>query len=123
MIKISIVGKGKMAIEHLKVLNQIKNVKISSILVRNINKNYKLPKIFSQLNIYNNLDQMISSENPDGIVVAVTETSLFQLFKKLVKHKMPLLIEKPIGYNLNQNKKIINLMKKFKKKKLLCRFE
>ena len=28
----------------------------------------------------------------------------------------PLLIEKPIGYNYNQNKKIISLMKKFKKK-------
>ena len=31
----------------------------------------------------------------------------------------PLLIEKPIGYNLSQNKKIINLLKKFKKKKIV----
>lgn len=116
MIKISIIGKGRMALEHLKALKQIKKINITAVLVRSKKKNHEMPREFSQLKIYDDLEKMISLENPDGIVVAVTETSLHSLFRKLVEYKIPLLIEKPIGLNLNENLKILNLTKKYKKK-------
>ena len=116
MFKICLIGAGRMSLEHIKVFNDIKNVKIQAISSRSINKIIKIKKKYPSIKMYTDIRKMFSSENPDAAVIAVSEDSLLNVCNKVFCFPQPLLIEKPIGYNLNQNKKIINLMKKFKKK-------
>ena len=115
MIKICIIGAGRMAEEHLKVFSTIKNVKLTGIVTRTQRKAKILVKKYPSLKIYENIEQMVVCEKPKGIVVCVSENSLQNICKTIFKYKIPLLMEKPIGCNYYQNKKIINLAKKFKK--------
>jgi predicted dehydrogenase len=116
MIKICFVGAGRMAEEHLKVFSKIKNVKLVGIVTRTKKKAEKLVSKYPNLKIYENLDKMYSLEKPDGTVVSVSENSLHKVCKTIFKFKNPILIEKPIGCNYDENLKIINLAKKFKKR-------
>lgn len=116
MIKICLIGAGRMSVEHVKVLNEIKHVKISAISSRTKKKIINIKKNYPYIKMYTDIKKMINSENPDGIIIAVTEKSLLEVCRKAFHFSQPLLIEKPIGYNLDQNKKILRLMNKYKKK-------
>ena len=116
MIKICLIGAGRMSLEHIKVFSKIKNVKIQAISSRSIDKIIEIKKKYPLIKMYTDIRKMFCSENPDAAVIAVSEDSLLNVCNKVFCFPQPLLIEKPIGYNYNQNKKIISLMKKFKKK-------
>ena len=116
MIKICFIGAGRMSLEHIKVFSNIKNVKIQAISSRSIDKIIEIKKKYPLIKMYTDTRKMFISENPDAAIIAVNEESLLNVCKKVFSFPQPLLIEKPIGYNLSQNKKIINLLKKFKKK-------
>jgi len=116
MIKLCIVGAGRMAVEHLKVFSEIKNIELSGISTRTKKKAKILQKKYPTLKIYHNLEEMFTTEKPEGAIVAVNENVLLKICKKIFKFDSSLLIEKPIGCDFNQNLKIIKLMKKYKKK-------
>lgn len=116
MIKICFIGAGRMSLEHIKVFSNIKNVKIQAVSSRSIDKIIEIKKKYPLIKMYTDTRKMFISENPDAAIIAVNEESLLNVCKKIFSFPQPLLIEKPIGYNLSQNKKIINLLKKFKKK-------
>ena len=105
-----------MSLEHIKVFSKIKYVKISAISSRTKKKIIQIKKNYPNIKMYTDIKKMINSENPDGIIIAVNENSLLEVSRKVFCFSQPLLIEKPIGYNLNQNQKILRLMKKYNKK-------
>ena len=90
MIKICIIGAGRMAEEHLKVFSKIKNVKLTGIVTRTKKKAEKLVAKYPNLKIYENLDKMFFLENPDGLVVSVSENSLKKVCGTIFKYKNPL---------------------------------
>tara|TARA_B100001057_G_scaffold428096_1_gene453289 strand:+ start:11462 stop:12403 length:942 start_codon:yes stop_codon:yes gene_type:complete len=116
MIKICLIGAGRMSVEHIRVFNKIKNVNISAISSRTKKKIIQIKKNYPSIKMYTDINKMINTENPDGIIIAVNENSLLDVCRKVFAFSQPLLIEKPIGYNLNQNQKILRLMNKYKKK-------
>ena len=119
MIKICFVGAGRMTEEHLKVFSKIKNVKLVGIVTRTKKKAEKLVSKYPNLKIYENLDKMYSLEKPDGTVVSVSENSLHKVCKTIFKFKNPILIEKPIGCNYDENLKILIWQKNLKKEIVL----
>ena len=103
-----------MAHMHIDAFSKIKYIYCSGIYSRTFSKSLKIASKYQNLNAYKNLDKMMQKEKPNGIIIAVSENSLLNLLKKIIKYKLPTLIEKPIGCNFNQNLKIIKILKKKK---------
>lgn len=114
MNKICFIGAGNMAQMHIDAFSKIKYIYCSGIYSRTFSKSLKIASKYQNLNAYKNLDKMMQKEKPNGIIIAVSENSLLNLLKKIIKYKLPTLIEKPIGCNFNQNLKIIKILKKKK---------
>ena len=112
-IKVGFIGTGYMANEYAKVLSKNFPFKIS--LVGAINKSNSRIKDFINkykiLKQYKNINQMMNYAKPDVVIVSVNELSTYGVIKELCKFKCVCLIEKPVGIDARQNKKILSLKK------------
>ena len=112
-LKVGFIGTGYMAKEYAKVFKTIKNPSIK--LVGAINKSgsaidnflntYKVKEKFTTI------DQLMIKTKPDLLVVAVSELSMLSVMKTISKYPCAAIIEKPLGINFEENKKILNLKK------------
>ena len=115
-IKILLVGSGNMAREHYKAFSSFNKFKFVGVVARkkkklsHFSQNFKIP-FFST-----NIIKAHIKTNPDLVIIAVSELSTYELCKKLINFNSTLFVEKPLGYNFAQTKKIINLFEKNKKK-------
>ena len=111
-INISIVGTGLMGLQHIKAISKSKKAKLHSIV--DISKNAKTLSKKYNVPLYLNVKELLKSKNLDAVVVATPN----QLHKShtlfFLKHKIPVLLEKPISENLKSAKKIIDSSKKNK---------
>ena len=111
IIKIAFVGTGYMANEYARVLirefkNQIKLVGAinrSSKSIKKFVKKYRISKHYTKL------DEMMESSKPDIVIVCVNELSTYKILKVLSNYKCKCLIEKPVGINFEESKKILKL--------------
>ena len=111
-INISIIGTGLMGLQHIKAISKSKKAKLHSIVdiskyATNLSKKFKIP-------LYVSVDEVLKSKKLDAVIVATPN----QLHKShtifFLKHKIPVLLEKPISDNLKSAKKIIDCSKKNK---------
>lgn len=112
-IKLGIIGAGKIAIEHLKVISSFKNLQVSAITSRTIDKAKKLSENFGIPKTYEVIDDMISNEKVDGLMVLVSADQIFNVTSSLIPLKIPLFIEKPPGLSINESKQLSNLSVKY----------
>lgn len=112
-IKIGFIGTGYMANEYAKVFKKIKKPRIK--LVGAINKSgLNIDKFLNLYKIrqkFKTIDELIINTRPDLLVVAVNELSMLTVMKTISKYPCVALIEKPLGINFEENKKILNLRK------------
>ena len=71
-----------------------------------LSKKYKLK--------YSNSLEDIFHENLDAVIVSVPSKFVFNIVKKLIKKKINVLVEKPLGTNLRQAKILTDLSKKYR---------
>lgn len=114
-IKIGFIGTGYMANEYAKVL--ISKLPFQVTLVGAVNKsNQRIIDFVKKYKVkkrYNNISQLMKLAKPEIVIVAVNELSTYSVIKELSKFKCICLIEKPVGINAKENKKI-SLIKKNK---------
>lgn len=114
-IKVGFIGTGYMANEYAKVL--ISKLPFQVTLVGAVNRsNHRIIDFIKKYKIkkrYNNISQLMKLAKPEIVIVAVNELSTFSVIKELSKFKCICLIEKPVGINVQENKKI-TLIKKNK---------
>ena len=112
-IKFAFVGTGYMANEYAKVIK--KEFNMQSEIVGAINKSSESIKLFiKKYNVqksFVNLTEMMNSTKPDIVVVCVNELSTFKVLETLSKYSCISLIEKPVGINFEESKKILKLKK------------
>lgn len=106
-LAIGIIGAGYMAEEHIKAFQAIEQVTISGIFSRTLAKAEALSQQYHIPHVCCSVDELFSQARPDLIVVAVTETSLPQIVNDLARYSCAALIEKPVGLNLAESKKIL----------------
>ena len=88
-IKLGIIGAGKIAIEHLKVISSFKNLQVSAITSRTIDKAKKLSENFGIPKTYEVIDDMISNEKVDGLMILVSADQIFNVTSSLIPLKIP----------------------------------
>jgi predicted dehydrogenase len=107
-IKLCLIGTGKMGSEYVKVVKSIKHkVKITDVLGRNLlkTKTFAIQNNIEKFhNTFENLKQI------DAFIIAVSEENLFKILKRVVQYNLPTLIEKPLGINHHESKKICKLL-------------
>lgn len=109
-IKLCLIGTGKMGYEYVKVIKSIKNkVKITDVLGRDI---IKTKKFALQNNIEKFHNTFENLKEIDAFIIAVSEENLFKILKRVIQFNLPTLIEKPMGINYQESKKIYKLLAK-----------
>jgi len=106
MMNVGLVGLGKMGILHAGVLNTLNNVKIISVAETEslLTKNFK--KILPQINVYQNIDNMLDSEDLDLVYITTPVISHLPLSLSCIKKETNFFVEKPLTRNLEEAKNI-----------------
>tara|TARA_R110000796_G_scaffold86056_6_gene186393 strand:- start:3390 stop:4409 length:1020 start_codon:yes stop_codon:yes gene_type:complete len=111
MIKVALVGAGKMGISHLSILGAHKDVEVvgvcdTSVIVMGALKKYtKFP-------CYKNFTKMLEKESPDAVFVAVPTKFHYEMIKELLQMKIHVFAEKPFCLNPDQAEELVNLAQK-----------
>ena len=107
LIKVAIIGAGKIAEEHIKAFKALKTTKIVGIFSRTESKAIKLKNKYKISKVYTNIDNMYLGSLPDLVIVAVSILSVREVLKKVSKYEWYCLCEKPIGINYKETCKTI----------------
>jgi predicted dehydrogenase len=113
-MKLAIIGAGFIANEHLKVIDDIPDLKVEAILSRTRGRAKALQKKYDIPSILKNLDDLKENINRfDGILNLVSAENLYLISDYILKLKVPIFIEKPPGLNFQDSKKLSNLANKY----------
>jgi len=105
-LKATIIGLGYIAEKHIEVLNAL-NCKITGVYSRNYKKTITKSNSFKIKKVYENLDDIDTSET-DFFILAVSAENNEDVLKKLLKFRKPILMEKPATFRSTNLKKIID---------------
>ena len=105
VLKLGIIGAGRMARKHLEVISAIAGLEAVAIISRTrlkaeaIASEYAIPAVFDDLN------SMVNGAQPDALMILVSCDQTYQVMLDALAHGLPLFVEKPAGglpeYNRN----------------------
>lgn len=112
-IKLVIIGAGNIAKSHADVIKKFRDCEISSVFNRTSSKSLNFAKKYKIRNVHYSIDEMIKDIKPDGILILVSFTEIYEITKKIIKYKIPFFVEKPPGINLKQYNNLNILCQKY----------
>lgn len=108
IVKVAIIGTGQWGLQHAKIFSELENVTMCAIVGRNLEK-VKIRANLFKVPYYLDVTEMIKKEHPDLVSVCVPSDEMFCITKRLMEEEIPILIEKPITYDLEQAEQLINM--------------
>jgi len=111
-IKVSVVGAGYMAKEHIKVFLSIQGVKIVGIHSRTESNAQSAAEEFDLPMVSSSIRELYEETRADLVVIAVSEMSVYSVVKEAFEYPWVILIEKPAGYNYEDASRINELASK-----------
>ena len=116
--KVGFLGSGNTAKKHAEVIHSFKNYSITSVFSRNLQNAKYFAKKYNVKNFYDDISKFKNIENYDLIIVCLPPDKLLYYLKHLINLNTNIFVEKPLGLNLNEAIKILNLYKKRKFKEM-----
>ncbi len=110
MLKVGLIGAGKMGISHLAILGANSRVEIvgvcdtSKIVLDVLNK-------YSGFNCFTDYIKMVEETRPDAVIVAVPTKFHFVMVKELLVRGIHVFAEKPFCLNPIQSEELVQLAK------------
>jgi len=113
MIKVALIGAGKMGISHLSILGahpmvQIVGVADTSKIVNDVLEKYSGYRTFTDYK------KMLDEVNPDAVFVSVPTKFHASFVEELINRNIHVFVEKPFCLNAEQGEKLIRLAKEKK---------
>jgi predicted dehydrogenase len=110
MVKVALIGAGKMGISHLSILGANPSVEVvgvcdTSKLVIDVLEKY------GSFRGYSDYKKMIQETNPDAVVVAVPTKFHATIVKDLLERGIHVFVEKPFCLNASQGEELVALAK------------
>jgi predicted dehydrogenase len=105
--KIAFVGAGYMTMEHLKAFNDIDSVLCVGIASRTKARAKQLAENHGVEFVFDSITEMYEKTHADAVVISVPELSLNEVAFEAFKFPWKILIEKPVGYNFEDSKNIL----------------
>ena len=118
-MKIGIIGCGDIAQEHLKVLKDFEDVEIVAVCNRGEERRLKTAEKFNVPNTYSDYHEMFKNHKLDAVFNLVTIENVADVSIDCAKYNVPLFIEKPIGLNVSEIKRVKEEFDKFNVKAMV----
>lgn len=99
MTHIGVIGTGAMGFNHVRVLSNLKDVDVSICDVREEVCD-DVTSTFKVRSSYKDHNEMLKKERLDGVIVAVPSQFHKKVFLDCIKHKVNILMEKPLAENI-----------------------
>lgn len=109
MVKLAVIGAGNMARCHVEAAANLASVELTGIYSRTKDRSVILATNFDIGVIAHSIDELYALTKADGVVIAVNETSTETVINEALKHPWKLLVEKPVGLNLESTKRVCEL--------------
>lgn len=108
MIKVSLIGAGKMGISHLSILGAHPHVEVVGVsdTTKMVLDAFKK---FSSFPCYNDYEEMIEFAQPEAVFVAVPTKYHSSIVKKVLEKGKHVFAEKPLCLNAEEGKDLVEL--------------
>ena len=107
MTRVAIIGAGAVAREHARAFQAQPGVELVSVHSRTAAKADMLAAEFLIGHSARSISELYEVGRPDLVVVAVTIPATRQVCLTCLEHEAPLLVEKPLGLNLQECEEIV----------------
>jgi predicted dehydrogenase len=101
-IRVGIVGAGKFAKNHLKVLNEFSDVEILGLCATGSESSRKVAAEYAIPEYYTDLDQFLVECDVDAVFIILPLLSLWESALKCLQSGKAILVEKPAGFSSDQ---------------------
>ena len=108
MLKIALIGAGKMGISHLSILGGYANAEIVGICDTSKMVTDFLSK-HGKFSCFSDYNKMIAEVKPDAVVVAVPTKFHYSIIKDLLNKNIHVFAEKPFCLNYDQSQELVKL--------------
>ncbi len=108
IVKVAIIGTGQWGLQHAKVFSELENVTLCAIVGRTLEKTRIRANLFG-VPYYLDVTEMVKNEQPDLVSVCIPGEEMFCVTKYLIEEGIPILVEKPLTYDLEQAEQLINM--------------
>ncbi len=113
MLKIALIGAGKMGISHLSILGGYADVDIAGVCDTSKMVTDFLTK-HGKFNCFSDYNKMIKEIKPDAVVVAVPTKFHYSIIKDLLEKNIHVFAEKPFCLTYEQSEELVQLAAKNK---------
>ncbi|HEY1871328.1 MAG TPA: Gfo/Idh/MocA family oxidoreductase, partial [Chitinophagaceae bacterium] len=108
MIKVGLIGAGKMGISHLSILGAHQDVEVvgvcdTSKIVMDVLKKY------TAFPCYTDYVDMLKQSQPDAVFVAVPTKYHAGMVKKILEDGRHVFVEKPLCLTMNEGEQLVDL--------------
>jgi len=108
-IKIAMAGAGNMIEAHIKAFQANAGTKIVGITNRTRSKAEALAQTYNIDQVVDNVEDIVSKTGADLVVMAVYEPAILETVTKLMTQDCAILMEKPMGLELQQARQITKM--------------
>lgn len=109
-IRTAIVGAGKMGAIHAKVYSQLPDSQLVAVVDVDANKASELAGKYGCL-AYTDCEQIL--DKVDAVTISTPTVTHWKLAKIFLRHRIPVLIEKPLASSVREGRKIVSLARRY----------
>lgn len=107
-IKLAIVGAGTMAVEHARAFKALNGAELVAIHSRTRSRAQSVADEFGIRHVVDSIAEM-AALGAQLVIVAVPELATRGVVETCLKHEWTMLLEKPVGYNLDEAEAIARM--------------
>ncbi|MFX0195819.1 MAG: NAD-dependent epimerase/dehydratase family protein [Candidatus Hodarchaeota archaeon] len=111
VLNVGIVGAGYIANYHMEVLTRLKNVKVLGCCDVSLARAEKFRKCWELVSAYDDIDRFLEDNSFDIVHVLVPPDYHYTVAKKVIEHKVNVLLEKPMCVSSLECRELIRLAK------------
>lgn len=111
MVRYGIIGAGEISNKFAQAIGLAKNSKLTAIASRNLETAKEFASKYKTPFAYGDYDELLTSGEIDVVYVGTVNQTHMEIIEKAIKHKIPVICEKPLVTKLAQMEKIVALAK------------
>ena len=105
-LRVAVVGAGGWGFQHARAFSERSDVELAAIFGRTEERTKKRAEKF-HVPYYTDVKEMIRKEKPDFVSVCLPAQHTFETTMAVIEENVPLLVEKPLAYKLEEAEKLI----------------
>lgn len=106
-LNVGIIGTGWFSKVHADILSNMEGVSVKAFVGTSLDKAEKAANGYASAKAYADVEQMLDETSPDAVYICVPPFAHGEIEHQLIDRKIPFLVEKPLGTNLDVPQEIL----------------